>query len=780
MASKKFISNYNFNVGNMAYQLSPHHSLSPSSLCSRARSFLHKTGLEYLLGFSLTTLSCARGDVTATNYSCTDYDQDQDKFYTTPQCGALLDCDDTNPTTYPGATEFCDEKDNNCNGVADEEVKKTFHEDNDKDGFGDPARYTLGCVLPAGMDPGGKTSYVGNGSDCNDLNKDINPEAGEICDGQDNNCNQSIDDDLEPPDRICTAGIGQCLSFGLEYKTCLGTNGWSDEFSGCDALPNEPDQELCDSADQDCDGNPYNGYNVGQFCSVGVGSCQAEGIYVCSPDGLFTLCGAVEGQPAEEICDGIDNDCDAQIDEELAVPTELCSTGLGSCEAFGSRYKICLGDAGWSSWFSPCDAVPSLPTAEACDGQDNDCNNFIDDNLTAPAQECFAGIGACRRSGLEYKVCQGWSEWSEEYSGCTAVPGESAVEICDGEDNDCNDLIDDVGNLVTLFADDDGDSFGNIDDSMQLSVCSLPQPGYVANSLDCDDTNSSIHPLADELCDGVDNNCNYEIDDTLIAPAQECFAGLGECRRSGLEYKVCQGWSGWSEEYSGCTAVPGEPAEEICDGLDNDCDGFIDGNLAGTICDCENIDNFNRPNQEGLGSNASGNPWGGSAGYWQIIDGTAVVSNTTGGGFAWTYLDIGHRSTFDIVTRWKTNRVSALADGALILRMNANNSGTGGLMTRSCKADCTTHTLEYPDLVLIGIGYTPLLSPNVYYLTNLAYDGTTLKLKIWEEGTAEPANFLTSATIANTPPSQHMISLGSTVMSGTLTIDYIIDRNCDN
>jgi hypothetical protein len=95
---------------------------------------------------------------------------------------------------------------------------------------------------------------------------------------------------------------------------------------------------------------------------------------------------------------------------------------------------------------------------------------------------------------------------------------------------------------------------------------------YDCGPADCDDSDPEVNPGTDELCDGKDNNCNGETDEGFNI-GEPCSAGTGACYAEG-EYVCTPDRSG-----TGCSAVPGTPASEICDGIDNDCDGETDEGL---------------------------------------------------------------------------------------------------------------------------------------------------------------------------------------------------------
>lgn len=153
-----------------------------------------------------------------------------------------------------------------------------------------------------------------------------------------------------------------------------------------------------------------------------------------------------------------------------------------------------------------------------------------------------------------------------------------AQEICNNLDDDCDSQVDEgIGSI--WYADGDGDGFGNPSSSQQS--CSAP-PAHVANALDCNDANPAIHPGAQEICNGVDDDCDSLVDEGIGATwyADGDDDGFGD---PAATTQACSQPLGYVSNNLDCddqNAQINPNANETCDNIDNNCDGQVDEGLA--------------------------------------------------------------------------------------------------------------------------------------------------------------------------------------------------------
>ena len=363
---------------------------------------------------------------------------------------------------------------------------------------------------------------------------EVKPSA-EVCDGLDNDCDGLTDNGLS------TDNDGDSYN---DISSCLHPVDCNDNSDAIYPGANE----MCDGVDNDCDGEidnigPYECWTGEPDASFDANSPCQTGIVSCE-QGEWTGC---EHQilPAYELCDNRDNDCDGEIDNDSHLSGTPCGpvSSIGQC-SFGSNVCIdgellCVG--------------AQHPQNEVCDDIDNNCNGFIDDELERLCEtDCGMGIEFCS-----------YGSWG----GCTAPsPG---IEYCDGVDNDCDGEVDENCPCI------EGDAQSCQEDPMMdqytgewmtcgtgIEVCDnfgvwgecfwFGPDVEVCNNWDDD---------CDNIIDGMEVVCGFQLQETL---------GVGECK-AGLA--ICT-----AGEYGDCIGEIG-PTEEVCDSLDNDCDGEIDEDL---------------------------------------------------------------------------------------------------------------------------------------------------------------------------------------------------------
>ena len=537
-------------------------------------------------------------------------DDDGDGF------AACEECDDGDAAINPGADEICDLVDNNCDGFIDEDTAvdaSDWYRDIDRDGWGDADDFVTACDEPLGYaaadegifdcddndaslnqddaDADGVTTCAG---DCDDGNSTISPEAEEACDDVDNDCDALTDEGFDVD--------------GDGWRTCDGD---------CDDDPvtgggvNPAADETCDGVDNNCDGDidedaldvttwyfDYDGDGFGDADFTDEACAEPAGYTSDSAD--CDDADAAINPDAVEVCDGLDNNCDGLADGDDAtdqatwyvdadadgygdssVSQEACDAPDGFVAAAGPGLEDCDDDPATGSGVNP-------GATEVCDDIDNDCDVDIDEGTLGTYYADFDADGF-GDAGAALDACEAPANYVPDDTDCDDGNGATnpdADEVCDSQDNDCDSAVDeDAADDATWYADADSDGYGDAADA--IDSCAQPL-GYVASDTDCDDdpaTGGGVNPAADEVCDGLDNDCDTRIDEGTLAVwyADSDADGFGDAASSAEACEAPDGYTDNSDDCDDDAATGGgvnPDADEVCDAVDNNCDGDVDEDSA--------------------------------------------------------------------------------------------------------------------------------------------------------------------------------------------------------
>ena len=393
-----------------------------------------------------------------------------------------------------------------------------------------------------------------------------------------------------PPEKtLDTAGLDAAQTDG-------DADGFSTTEGDCDdsdpaSYPGAP--ESCDGRDEDCDGTIDNDVTSLWYADEdGDGFGDSNVVYdTCEPpEGAAAVGGDCDDASpntypgADEACNERDDDCDGEIDEDGRTTWYVDDDGDGFGDESSAR-QACAGAAGEIAVGGDCDdaRADSHPgVSEICDELDNDCNGEVDEGVTTTAYADLDGDGY-GDTDLAQEACTlptGYAWADSDCDDLDASVSPAALETCDGLDDDCDGTVDeaDAVDASVWYADTDADGHGTA--SVSTRACTAPA-GYVAGATDCDDARADVSPDGTEICGGVDEDCDGTVDEASAADARTWYtdADADLYGDASIPTRACTAPAGTVADATDCDDAASRvnpAATEVCNGIDDDCDGTSD------------------------------------------------------------------------------------------------------------------------------------------------------------------------------------------------------------
>ena len=386
------------------------------------------------------------------------------------------------------------------------------------------------------------------GEDCVDLGVDVTNcgECGLACEG-------------EAVNGAAQCAGGEC-GFACEegFVDVNGDVGDGAEGDGCECSPTDPAAELCDGIDNDCDGD-IDGEDADfdlslcpDLSGADATACTAAScLYECQEgfvDVNSDLADGAEGDgcecaptdPAAEVCDGIDNNCDGLTDgDDEGLDLSTCpdldgaapaGCALGACVYACEDGRVDINDdLDLGADGDGCECALTQPSTEVCDGADNDCDGALDaadEDFSLDTCPAIPGAqpSACAAGACAYVCAEGFVDINldlnlDESDGCECQRTDPPTEVCDGADNDCNGDIDDEDeNFTAPVCENQEGVCGGATAVCDGAPLACDEGRYFENS----DAFSGLEPSLETVCDSLDNNCDGEEDELC------CGEGLGD------------------------------------------------------------------------------------------------------------------------------------------------------------------------------------------------------------------------------------------------------------